>query len=334
MGGKALSIQTERISIEKYEQISYEIVTYFSKEYSDKNCYFMIPTHIRNKESFGDLDVIMSYEESDENLNIKKDVKEFIKSIFNPQSLVVNHNVISFDYKNFQIDIIIVPIKHAQSTFTYMCYGDASNIIGRIANRFGFKYGMDGFFFKYKGYEKLLTSNLRDAMTILGFDSKKFFDGFNDNMELFEWIKQSKYFDPYIFKSNNDDMKRSTYLQFLDYVKDLDFKMPYFRFRKNPEEYIGLISTWYPQIIEFTFEIDAMLKERELVANKFNGNLIMQKYPDLYGINLGKVLNMFHQYISHTKLQTFSEYIIKNEDNVIWDEFHNVYKNYLLELNN
>lgn len=334
MGGKALSIQTERISIEKYEQISYEIVGYFSKEYSNKNCYFMIPNHIGNKESFGDLDVIMCYKDNNENLNIKYEVKQFIKNKFNSQSIVVNHNVISFDYQNFQIDIIIVKENEGQSTFTYMCYGDASNIIGRIAHRFGLKFGMDGFFFKYKGYEKLLTRNLKDAMIILGFDSKKFFEGFNSNLELFEWIKESKYFDPYIFKSNNDDMKRSIYSQFLDYIKDFDFSMPHFRFRKNPEEYIGLISTWYPQIIEFTFEIDSMLEERKLVANKFNGNLIMQKYPDLSGIKLGKVISMFHQYISHTKLQTFNEYIIKNEDNVIWNDFENVYHNNLLQLNN
>lgn len=332
MGGKALSIQTERIGIEKYEEISNDILNYFSYKFTDRYCHFRIPYHVTNKESFGDLDVIMSYEESDKNLNIKKDVKEFITSTFKPQSLVVNHNVISFDYKNFQIDIIIVPEKHAQSTFTYMCYGDASNIIGRIANRFGFKYGMDGFYFKYKGYEKLLHKNLVTAMPILGFNPNHFFSkGFESNEDLFEFIRSSKYFDPYIFKSNNDDMKRSTYSQFLEYVKGLDFEMPYFRFRKNPEEYIGLVGTWYPEIIEFTFEIDDMLEERRMVAEKFNGDLIMVRYTELYGARLGQVIKAFHQYIANTSFRSFNEYIINTEYDKIWEDFHNVYQKFLVE---
>lgn len=54
------------------------------------------------------------------------------------------------------------------------------------------------------------------------------------------------------------------------------------------------------------------IEENKIIASRFNGNMIMTKYPNLTGAELGNTINNFKKYISDT--MDFRKYVLSNVD--------------------
>lgn len=131
MGGNALKIvKTRRYSKKEYEKILLEVGSILTT----MDVVFNIPESYGAKESFGDLDVLILSE------SLKNNILSIIKDKYSPNEIHHNGNVYSFDYKEFQIDFIVVGEENWHTSKKYFEFNDLGNLIGRIAYQMGFRY--------------------------------------------------------------------------------------------------------------------------------------------------------------------------------------------------
>jgi hypothetical protein len=303
MGGNALKIaKTRRYSKKEYEEISREFIdTLPFKIY--------IPKSFGNKDSFGDLDILV-HSGSYNNIVGDKSMYDFIKETFNPTEIYNNSNVVSFDYKEFQIDFIRVKDINWETSKRYFEYNDLGNLIGRICYQMGFRYGHFGLKLVYrhddggKKFEKIISKDMDMILDFLGFDAERYRKGFESLTDVFDYVLDSKYFDPKYFayealnhQNRTRNKKRKNYAEFLNYIKDKKFdnKVPLRAdkdyYVKKAEEYFGinlvsLIEVWNREV-----ELD------KIVSIKFNGYVIMEEYPNLRGKELGDAIRTFKDYV-------------------------------------
>lgn len=311
--------KTRRYGREEYLELEREIII--------KICFsgifrkFKINDPLRNylqpivayesKDSFGDCDIIINSDELSTDW-IPQLVREFQLAHGDWSK---GGNVLSFAYKNFQIDLIITPLEHCRTSADYFAFNDAGNLVGRISHKLGCKYGHRGLelIIKDKGQtlgEILLTRDTSKIHELLNLNHQKWLDGFNTLEEMYEWISDSKYFnkDIYLLDNRNHysrtrDNKRKTYSDFLIWCQDRDFinNYPHADITEksgyNIKEpfYSDLIVPKFPHIIE---EYNAILDKHntnKLFKEKFNGKII----NELTGLT-SKELGHF---ISYAKVQ-------------------------------
>ena len=326
MGGNALNLKTERKTTEQFNKIFSEIepilkelgITYFLTK-----CY-------RNKETHGDMDILIK----NENLN-KELLTKIIIDKFNPQSIAPNDKTISFDYDNFQIDFILIDYDKwdfANDWYSYDCYG---NCCGKLAHRFGLKYGPNGLIFPFRGENEtlvqdiLISTDSEKTFKFFDYDYNKFKNGFDELEEIFDYIISSKYFSHDVYKYENlnridrkRNKRRKSYNQFLSYLEDNGINKFYNFKEKNL--YIKEINEFFPEsnLIDKIQELNKLDIINKEIKDKFNGKIIMSIYPELKGKELG-------YYIQNFKLSkdNFNEFILNNTSDKIIEDFNIFYKN-------
>lgn len=189
-------------------------------------CHIVDAYH--SKPTFGDMDIVV------EDNGHFTDWFSIINNVFHSKEIVHTKNspVISFEYKGFQIDLILTASKCYDFAVHYYSYNDVCNLIGRITDAMGFKFGHNGLWYHYKNLdegvdEKLcVTTDFKEALEAFGFSYERFLKGFYDLNEIFEYISSNKYFNPdlYLLENRNHqgrtrDKKRVTYQEFLKYCQ-------------------------------------------------------------------------------------------------------------------
>jgi len=353
MGGNALKIaQIERCDNNKYLSLSNEIILKLNNYY--------IKTHLiksyKNKESYGDIDIICC---NNNNINYKS----IIENLFKPTEIYHNGDVFSFDYKKTQIDLIISSENNFETSINYFNY-ELGNFIGRIAAAMGFRYGHYGLKFQYrhedggKIYEKIISQDIDKILDFLGFDVKKYHEGFIELKDIFDFVINSYYFNPRIFDYNKlnhqnrtRNKKRKNYTAFLEYIKthhqkentnpaiDINYTVEpnydgsYEYLIKNRDKYLKKADIYFninltPQIEEWKKEIEG----DKLISAKFNGNLIMAEMPELKGKELGNLITKFKTYVTEKlEYKNYKIWIEKNDEKTIMTIFKIIYKLYQAE---
>ena len=144
--------------------------------------YFMFPNEFINKESFGDIDVIVC--KNSENLYIDSEsLQERIKKYFGEDSIIkTNGPIVHFLYQNkYQVDFILtdfydMPIKHF-----YLSYS-IGMLLGIIARHMGVAFGMEGL--KIRNSDILIKSD-----SLYGFSDYKVFEFFQLDENQYKNIK-------------------------------------------------------------------------------------------------------------------------------------------------
>lgn len=307
MGGQALkNTFTKRYSKEEYKRLEDAVQTRL-KSLKIKS---RVPKAFGAKETFGDLDVLILAESLH-----GKNMIDVIEDHFAPNEIYHNSSVYSFDYKEFQIDFILVKTKYYDTSYHYYSYNDLGNLIGRISYQMGFRYGHYGLKLVYRHpdggrkFEMILSQNTFDILQFLGFKPDVYADGFNELHDIFDYVIESEYFNPKIFQyealnhqNKTRNKKRVNYAGFLEYVKNIKIKNPYEYkdkdyYVKMAEDYFGL------NIVE---QINSWKKEVEVdkeIAKKFNGHLIMEHVPTLKGKELGHAITNFKKHIKEELLK-------------------------------
>jgi len=250
------------------------------------------------KQSFGDLDILVLY---DENINFMDVVKSF-----NPNEIFKNGKVISFDYKELQIDMIITKKEFYEFSSVYYSFNDIGNLMGRISHQLGMKYGHEGLTYTYR-YENnnilgnvLLTQTPEKAFEILNYSYSRFLKGFNNLEEIFEYVISSKYFNKDIFnlynrnhRARTRDKKRPTYTAFLKYCENNTFEHNY-QFNKDKTVYHELIQSHFPHFLEEIKVLKEKEQKRKIIKDKFNGVLV-NELTGLQGKELGAFMSSFRK---------------------------------------
>ena len=251
MGGQALkNTYTRRYSKKEYINLEVDVQMKLHK----LGIKSRVPLAFGAKETFGDLDVLILAE----SLN-NKGMRNIIEAEFAPNEIYHNGSCYSFDHKEFQIDFILVKTKYWDTSYHYYSYNDLGNLIGRISYQMGFRYGHYGLKLVYRHpdggrkFEKIISQDISSILHFLGFDPSRYtMDDFNEIKDIFDYVIESKYFNPKIFQyealnhqNKTRNKKRVNYAGFLDYIDDLKFENPYEYqdkdyYVKMAEDYFGL----------------------------------------------------------------------------------------------
>jgi hypothetical protein len=323
MGGNALKHTiTFRKSPADYETIKSEILK-FLKGASIK-C--LVPKEIPGKETYGDLDVLYM---KPKNFKIE-DLIVYLR----PHEIVrcKNSPVISFDYKDFQIDFI--ESDNLEMSSFYLSYGDLGAILGRITNSYGLKFGERGLWLNLMKHtldssiplsqtdslgKIMLTQSPSEICKFFGLDYDKYLLGFSDTREIYEWIIETPYFNKRIFKTLNYDHrkrleKRTMYIGFLDYIG----------YSKDTIERTGdahkgecLENLQNHAINYFNKQEDLEMINRNIeirneIRKKFNAQLFINL--GVHKVMLGIYMQGFKEQIG---LSNFDQWILDNESDLI-----------------
>lgn len=302
MGGNALkNCITRRYQKEEYFKLVREVQDRISVLLP-----WSFPVAIKayaNKESFGDMDVILCSE------NLPSDYIEKLEKFFKPKELVKNGNCISFEYKELQIDLIITPKEEYRTSYYYFAYNDLGNLIGRVAHSMGLKLGHDGLSYNwrvdtYQFRNIVLLTDWEDILPVLGYDYKRYAEEFNDLEDIFKFVVSSPFFNKDIYLLHNKNhtsrvryAKRKTYTDFLDWIEGYEgtFVQRYYAAYKIQ----GDKNIWLPYLFSCisgfknTYkEVQVQWDDAVLRKSKFNGDIVKAQT----GLD-GKELGKFMQYL-------------------------------------
>jgi hypothetical protein len=320
MSGNALGYKTKRINKKEFYSLFEEIRPNLCNKFNK----VALIKPLLNKESFGDIDILLTNE-------YNSLLQSFIINTFNPKKYKSNLPIFSIDYKDVQIDLITVPKQSFDFALSYFSYGDIGNLIGRVASSIGFKFGHLGLFYKYylnKSVYKeiLLTSCFKDALEFLGYSYDRYTKGFSEKQEVFDFIISSKFFtiNTFLFENLNHDnrvrnKKRVDYSEFVSFLEknnitslELPTKEYAFEYADSFFNYISLKNTCNA----LQFEFDKKSKE----SKKLNGNII----NELTGLN-GPKLGDFIYYLK--RIMELNDFNICQATNIEIKDF--VDKTYL-----
>lgn len=179
-----------------------------------------------SKESFGDSDILI------ESTHLPPDWIEQVKAAFAPQDLVVNGDVVSFDFRSMQIDLITTPAEEMAFAASYYAFNDLGNLMGRIAHKMGLKYGHDGLWKLLRDNDQvfadiLISRDVAKTFALLGYDHARYLQGFDTLEDVFEFAASTPYFHRQIYLLDNRnaasrvrDAKRPSYTAFLAWIAD------------------------------------------------------------------------------------------------------------------
>jgi hypothetical protein len=244
----------------------------------------VIPAY-REKETFGDLDVIVEMESMKEfytnntNGDMKDGFSEFLNKELNSRQEHFAFPVISFEYREnkedrvgFQVDFIHIPKKNYDFSLHYLSYNDLGNLIGVIYRHMGLRFGHYGVNKEVysptlrttKLGEINITNDFEKALMFIGLDPKVFNNGFDNMNQIFEYISTSKFFNPEIYaletgindyKSRRRNAQRSTYSGFLNWIKENEKNLNRFDFKNANKK----------DIIDDFFKNDYKIKYQSII---------------------------------------------------------------------
>lgn len=257
----------------------------------------VIPKTFFGKETFGDLDVC---------LHLPVVSKEFIRERFGVEEMTLNTSVLSFPFRDFQIDLCHYRADDLGTAVNYMAWGDLSNMIGVIANyAMGFRYTHRGLTcpIKLKQEEPLgeilVSNDLTSILRFMNLNSMIYFKGFHDEEAAFRWIAESKYFNADFFKFENlnhqnrtRNRKRAMYGRFIEWCEEHDFVNNH-EPTKNKTEHV------WRAALEFGFDwiqqAEPLIHDHattQWVAQTFNGSDI-KSITGLDGKDLGTIIQKY-----------------------------------------
>jgi hypothetical protein len=349
MGGNLLktwNLPEKRISTIEYNRIKDELLNKFQQDQSVRQLVGpssiqlvgssrgVVAPSIRNKDTHGDLDIIVRKHRDTDIVMLWKGEQDFGKYLetefgYKPFK---NSNVFSFPYQGFQVDVTFHPVVEFEIAVDYSSWGDLGNIMGRVFHKMGLHFGHSGLSFWIRQglfdnnlqwsdsdhiYDKVvLTRDMQEICAIGGFDYSRWNQGFDTEQDAFDFVVDSKYFDPDLFKLENlnhtnrtRNRKRGMYMRFMEYVADSNKVGEPFR---SKHEYSLLMQCKYSHLqraidgFRLLYEVDKVIKE------KVNGKLVME-WLDLSendGKLVGQIMNKVRELDKYKLLEMTQATII------------------------
>lgn len=324
MGGKALKVETVRKNTNELYRIYNEISPIIVKELG-------VDTHLvkfyHKKETHGDLDILLRVDRQLPNL------VDFVESTFKPNDIHNNGGVVSFDYDNFQVDLIPIRVSNWEVAKCFFSYDPKGNLMGKIAHSFGFKYGFEGLIYPMRNFngriskDIVLSKDNHKIFDFLGLDYSVYEKGFDTMEEIFNFIINGKYFNSKKYDMENltsidrkRNRKRKSYQDFLKYLSDNNINKS---FDFQPKEYyLEVANSYFPEsnLLDQIEKFRKIDNENKNMSEKFNGNLIMEVIPELKGKELGHAMNEFK-----SNFDDFRSYLLENSSEDILNYFKNWY---------
>lgn len=327
MGGQALlkyGIETRRVDGEEYCEILSFVKEVFPK---GREIYYY-----RSKKNFGDCDYLVVN-------SFNNDIKNIIIKNFKPTKIHFNSGVYSFDYKNFQIDIITKPKEQLDIAQVYFSWNDLGNLMGRAYYKMGLKYGSQGLVFPIRQRlfqevdegsdhvikELILSLNPREIFEFMGYDYDRWLKGFNTLEDIFIYTCSTPYFSAENFAFENlshqnrtRNKKRPTFCAFLEWLNEhLEYDKKFQFGRKK--DWIDFIDRIFVIKDEIEKARQKWLKGIEL-NKKFNGHKVIE-WTGVTGESLGKLLRNYKD-----SKNNFNKFLEDNDAQIVKNDFLTFYQ--------
>lgn len=330
MGGNALKdCVTRRYTANEYYELEFKVLWNLYKLFPQ---YMCVPIKsYTNKESFGDMDILISSE------FIREDMIEDIIDVFQPKSVYKNGNCLSFEYKEFQIDLIATGEDNYQSSQYYFAYNDLGNLCGRLAHSIGLKLGHDGLSYNYMEGTNLvknimLSKDWEEILPVLGLSYERYEEGFDNIEDIFEFVCSSTLFrkDIYLLENRNHtsrvrDSKRKTYMLFLEWLESPSYNGREGTKRASKDLWLPYIHYNVKGFTEAYLQAQEELKNAKEFNRRFNGGLV-RNLTGVEGKALGEFMKWIKEYYGGAdKLQRD---ILKMNSNCVHSWIVHVWKKY------
>ena len=303
MGGNALQEGlTRRHNKDEYFQKSLEVLTKLQTFYHVPRARLI--ASYNTKETFGDADILYSRPD-DKPLSY-----DDVKSLFpDSKEIVRNSSVISFEYKELQVDLIHSPIHEFDYALSYFGMNDVGNLIGKLAHQLGLKHGHRGLYLPIRDGvnivgEVLLTRDHDVALKFLDLDVGVFNKGFDTLEDIFKFVRKSKYFSPESYKLENlntigrmRDKKRVTYRAFLEYNEANPVANPYVKVENKLVHLKHIFDYFGDEALDDYTKVTQELAAIRYIKTRFNGDIV-SKLTGYTGKGLG-------QFMQHLKAKEF-----------------------------
>ena len=183
MGGKLFNLP--RMPRDPYLEVEASVRRHLDERLPGQ---YRIPRYYGDKPDFGDMDVlVVARPDWDE---VRAGI---VRDLGITETRAVGH-VYSTVYQGLQTDFFSVPEPTLDSAYTFMCFNDLGNFIGRICRRFDLKYGEKGLSYVYRraggNYTRDLevTRDFARTCAFLGLDHAGWVAGFASLPAMFEWV--------------------------------------------------------------------------------------------------------------------------------------------------
>lgn len=294
MGGSALKhLNSRRLEKKDYEALATHIQ--HELEPATQICH-LIPSY-HEKSDFVGMDILIV------SLTDTGTLANFVRETFQPKELINNGDVLSFDYDGFQIDLISSPAEQFDISLFYYSFGDLNNLVGRIANRMGLKFGHRGLFlpvtFNTTHWQDIyLSTNPEQIYKFLGYSYPRFLEGFSNPTAIFQFVASSTYFSREVFyveshKNRLRHRKRTIVQQFKLWLASLDPRTPEHQWDEDSTCYVSKALKFFNKEQEW-HDCMAHIEKCRKVHEKFNG-AIVERIAGEKGRSLGELMTRLKQ---------------------------------------
>lgn len=300
MGGNALkNCTTRRYDAREYFPLEAEVLNRLRSDFPGRRIDAI--KAYAGKQTFGDMDVLFQSDQLHQNLI------DYLTATFSSKEIVQNGSVYSFEHREFQIDLILTPEKHFQTSLNYFSFNDLGNLLGRVSHAMGLKLGHNGLCYAFRDgtymfAEIEIEHDWKVILPTLGYSYERWAKGFNGLQEIFEYVISSPFFNREIYLLHNRnhtsrvrDAKRKTYMEFLQWLQDApEDTFPAFPRKEDKAEWLPYL---FDQLPGFKEQYDVTLAnlERSVLANqRFNGELVAS-ITGLTDKNLGALMRKIRE---------------------------------------
>jgi hypothetical protein len=339
MGGNLFT--SKRLNADEYQAYQTEVLSMLPPGRT-----YLVPKSFHNKKNYGDLDILAPYYQQPTDVSLVDELKHIFSC--SDDQVKINSSVISLQYKDFQCDFCYFEPEDLETAFNYYSHSDCANIVGNLARyATGYRLTHRGLMYpvKLKQEDQLgeivVSKNWESILPFLNLDYAKWESGFDDELDLFQWITQSRYFNADCFKFENlnhenstRNRKRQTYAMFVNWLAEQKDNLPnHYTASKDKQEHLFRGLLHFQEEGYWIERAQPLVQERYYVeeARKvFNAHNIMQ-ITGLSCSALGQTRRDFNQYLESVVdrrrdlYNSVAQFISEHETNEIEEIFTNWY---------
>lgn len=289
MGGNALSVDVLRLTKAQHQVAQTTLAVKLMKAFPVLQVKDI--RALAEKESFGDVDVLLSPREARDDVVTLYDegfLHCFAQDVLGAVEMVTNGTTLSAGVHAeklglvplglaaedvVQVDFMWETVEAIEFASQFYAYNDISNFVGRVAAEMGTRLRHDGLWYQveHEGQvlgEFLLTRDYAKALAFLGYPALPYAQGFETYAEAFEYLARGLFFNATFFEGEGHNSKtrrryktRKTHRAFRDWCAARSNALPAY-------EYPADRAVWHARMAEYfpSFEVDYYAKSAEVSA--------------------------------------------------------------------
>jgi len=196
-------------------------------------------------------------------------------------------------------------------------------LLGKIVKGSGLKLTEQGVIYEekmdaqnhlYTVGDIVILDSVDDLFMFIGMDPVRFHRGFKRKVDMFDFVATSPYLKSSEFSDPDRKFSHPIFEDFRDYLTSRDIVTP----GKNiTHEYIdSFVDFDFFEALESLKQV--AIEKREIVT-KFNGRVVLNKFPDFDKKNLSKAIGNFR--FSFGSKESYDEFILNNSTETIMERF-------------